>query len=64
MAYGDFLYLARRKASDTILTDKAFSIAKTQNMMEIREVLLQCFINSLIKRLQVVVLNLCHKMSN
>ena len=28
MAYGDFKYLARRTASDKILRDKAFYIAK------------------------------------
>ena len=28
MAYGDFKYLARRTASDKILTDEAFNIAK------------------------------------
>ena len=28
MAYGDFKYLARRTASDKVLRDKAFNIAK------------------------------------
>ena len=28
MAYGDFKYLARRTASDNVLRDKAFNIAK------------------------------------
>ena len=28
MAYGDFKYLTRRTASDKILRDKAFNIAK------------------------------------
>ena len=28
MAYGDFKYLAKRIASDNVLRDKAFSIAK------------------------------------
>ena len=31
MAYGDFEDLARRKASDKILRDKAFNIAKNSN---------------------------------
>ena len=35
MAYGDFKNLARRTASDKILPDKAFNIAKTSNMMDI-----------------------------
>ena len=30
MAYGDFNYSARRTASDKILRDKAFNIAKNQ----------------------------------
>ena len=29
MAYGDFKYLERRVASDKVLSDKAFNIAKT-----------------------------------
>ena len=29
MAYGDFKYLTRRTASDKILCDKAFNIAKS-----------------------------------
>ena len=28
MAYGDFKYLARRTASDNVLRDRAFNIAK------------------------------------
>ena len=37
MAYGDFKDLARRTASDKILRDKAFNIAKILNMMDIKE---------------------------
>ena len=40
MAYGDFKDLARRTASDNILRDKAFNIAKILNMMGIKEGLL------------------------
>ena len=40
MAYGDFRYLSRRTASDKVLRDKAFNIAKFRNMMDIKEVLL------------------------
>ena len=49
MVYGDFKDLTRSTASDEILRDKAFNIAKMQNMMDIKEVLLQWFINYLIK---------------
>ena len=58
MAYEDFKDLARRTASDKILRDKTFNIAKIRNMMDIREVLLQWFINFLIKKLLVVVLKM------
>ena len=51
MAYGDFKYLPRRTASDNLLRDKIFNIAKTQNMMDIKEVSLQLFISFLIKSL-------------
>ena len=51
-AHGDFNDLARRTASDKIWRDKAFNIAK------IKEVLLQWFMNSLIKKLPVVVLKM------
>ena len=40
MAYGDFRCLSRRTASDKVLHDKAFNIAKFRNMMDIKEVLL------------------------
>ena len=51
MACGDFKDLARKTASDKVLRDKAFNIAKKQNMMDIKEVLLLWFINFLIKNL-------------
>ena len=51
MAYGDYKNLARRRASDTVLCDHAFNIAKIQNMMDINVGLFQWFINFLIKSL-------------
>ena len=65
MAYRDFKDLPQRAASDKVLRDKAFNIAKIQNMMDIKEVLLRWFINFLIKSCQVVVLKgkLCHTMN-
>ena len=38
--YGDFKDLTKRTTSDKILHDKAFNIAKIQNMMDIKGVLL------------------------
>ena len=35
MAYGDFKDLARRTGLDKVLRDKAFNIAKKQNMLDI-----------------------------
>ena len=57
MAHRHFKDLTRRTASHKILHDKAFNI-KIQNMIDIRGVLLQWFINILIKRLLVVVLKM------
>ena len=53
MVYGDLKYLARRTTSEKILRDKVFIIAKNPNNMNIKEVLLQGFINFLIKKLLV-----------
>ena len=53
MVYGDLKYLARRTTSEKILRDKVFIIAKNPNKMNIKEVLLQGFINFLIKKLLV-----------
>ena len=50
MAYGDFKDLTRRTASDKILRDKAFNIAKIGNMMDIKVDLLQWSITFLIKK--------------
>ena len=57
MVYGDFKELARRTASDKVLRDKAFNIAKNPKYDGCQRSLLW-FINFLIKNPQVVVLNL------
>ena len=49
MTYGYFKELLKITISDTVLPDEAFDIAKYQNMMDIKEVLLQWFTNFLIK---------------
>ena len=57
MAYGYSKYLPRRASSDKILRDKVFDIAKNpqyDELMNNKEVLLQWFINVLIKKLQVI----------
>ena len=58
MAYRNFKDLTRRTASDKILRDKGFNIAKIENMMDIKVDLLKWFKNFLIKRLQVELLRL------
>ena len=50
MAYGDFKDLTRRTASDKILRDKAFNIAKNPNMININVDFLQWFISFLAKK--------------
>ena len=57
MAYGDFKDLARRTASDKVLRDKAFNIAKNPKYggYQRRQAILW-FTNFLIKSLLVVVL--------
>ena len=64
MVYGDFKDLSRKKASDKLLKDKAFNIAKDTKYDGHAKVLLQWFIKVLIKRLKLVMLNLCHKINN
>ena len=49
MTYGYFKELLKITISDTVLPDEEFDIAKYQNMMDIKEVLLQWFTNFLIK---------------
>ena len=44
MVYRDFKDLTRRTASDKILSDKAFTMLKIQNMMDIKGVLLRWLI--------------------
>ena len=56
MVYRYFKDLAKITASDKVLRDKAFNIAKISNVMNIKEVLLLWFIIFLIKNPQVVVL--------
>ena len=56
MAYGDFKDLARRTASDKVLRDKAFNIAKILSMMDIKEDWLLWYTNVLIKSQKEVVL--------
>ena len=51
MTYGDFKDLTRRTVSDKILRDKAFNIAKNLKYDRIKEVLLEWFINFLIKKI-------------
>ena len=67
MTYGDFKDLTRRTAADKVLRDKAFNITKDpkyDGYQRLASDWLLWFINFLMKRLQVVVLNLCHKMRN
>ena len=58
MADGDFIYLKRRTSGNKVLRDKHLILLKIQNMMDIKEVLLQYFINPLIKILLVVALKI------
>ena len=65
MVHGDFKDLARRNAADKVLRDKAFNIAKDPKYNGYQRGLASMVYKFfLIKRLQVLVLNLCHKMSN
>ena len=58
MAYGDFKDLSRKKASDKTLHDNHLILLKIQNMMDIKGVLLQWFINVWMKKLLVVLLKM------
>ena len=51
MVYRDFKDLTRRTASDKILSDKAFTMLKIQNMMDIKGVLLRWLITFFQKNL-------------
>ena len=59
MAYGDFKDLTKRTAAD-----KAFNIAKDPKYDGYQRELASMVYNSLIKKLQAVVLNLCNKKNN
>ena len=56
VAYGDFKDLAKRTVCDKVLRDKALTLLKTLNMINIKEVLLLWFTYFLIKNLWVGVL--------
>ena len=56
MAYGDFKYLTRRTASDKILRDKPFNIAKNPKYDGYKRGLPVWFTYFLIKSLKAVVL--------
>ena len=65
MAYGDFKDLTIRTASDKILRDKAFNIAKNPKYDGYQRRLASMFINFLIKGQQIVVLKIkLHKISS
>ena len=51
MAYGNLKDLTRRTVSDKLLRDKILSVAKIQNIMDIKGVLSQWFLNFLVKNL-------------
>ena len=50
MAYKDFKKLTRRIVSDKILRDMHLMLLKIQNLMDMKEILLQWFTNFLIKK--------------
>ena len=58
MGYGPFKSLTKEAASDKILRDKEFIFLKIQITIDIKLVLLQWFINVLIKRRLAVVLKI------
>ena len=58
MTDGDLIYLKRRTSANKVLRDKRLILLKIQNMMDIKEVLLQYFINPLMKILLVVALKI------
>ena len=64
MAYGDFKVLPTRRASDKVLHDKAFNIAKNLKYDDVIGVLFQWFIIYLRKRCHVVVLKIRIRQTN
>ena len=63
MAYGDFKDLTRRTAFDKDWETKHLILLKIQNMMPTKRVLVQWLVNSLIKKVLVVLLNMSNKES-
>ena len=59
MVYGDFEDVTTRTASDKVLRDKAFHIAKCPKYDRYQRGLALWFINFLIKKYQVAVISLC-----
>ena len=55
MRYRDFKDLTRRRTFDKILHNKALTLLKAQNMMDIKGALLQWFIDFLIIRRLILV---------
>ena len=51
ITYGDSKDLPVRTTSDKVLRDKTFNIAKIQNTTDIKEILLQWFIDVLVRNL-------------
>ena len=64
MAYGDFKDLAKRTASDKVLRDKAFNIAKSPKYDGYQRELASMVYNFLIKSPQVVVLIYRHSLTS
>ena len=62
MAYGDFKDFARTIAADKVLRDKSFNIAKDSKYDGYQRGLASMVYK--LKKLQVLVLNLCLKKSN
>ena len=56
MAYVDFKDSAKRTASEKVLLDPVLILQKTQNTMDMKEILLQRITNLLIKRLLLLLL--------
>ena len=64
MAYGDFKDFKKRTATDKVLRDKVFNTAEGPKYDGYQRGLASMVYKFFDKKLQVVVLNLCHKMSN
>ena len=64
MAYGDFKDFKKRTAADKVLRDKVFNTAEDPKYDGYQRGLASMVYKFFDKKLQVVVLNLCHNMSN